>query len=435
MPRLLRKRSYGGTPRALWEYHIPWAHHQHGDFVRTRILDEEQPTNNRIGLPENEPRNTFRQDVNIALENEYGSEAYNVRDNAKKVLVARYGRPDKMVTFPSRNKYCGHHCLPRDSSIDSYHYADNTNWKYQSQFGCCRCRLAERNFMVPSIPYETLLKVLNIDPSTVEYSKYGIPTNIMGSGNLLESGGMGSDKNGWNNKRGLLPPYNRMRYMHGALGRSLFFSQFTRLTDQFNTDNGKKGLHLQQEASHLNLYAGRMQFLMQYERNLSYNGASQPGGTPNLRQPSYLKQGRSGLPFKYADPDAGIISLIGTLPPFAPATHLGWHAGLRRPVVLQPLRWEKTAPRKIVDLLGVISGSSLTSKMCVHCRHVVKSLPMHLFWEARGYDHKTAVKMAEKDTADLKEAKATYTPEDLKHLAPMLGATEQDQLPARLEAK
>ena len=60
---------------------------------------------------------------------------------------------------------------------------------------------------------------------------------------------------------------------------------------------------------------------------------------------------------------------------------------------------------------------------------------MHLFWEARGYDHKTAVKMAEKDTADLKEAKATYTPEDLKHLAPMLGATEQDQLPARLEAK
>ena len=86
-----------------------------------------------------------------------------------------------------------------------------------------------------------------------------------------------------------------------------------------------------------------------------------------------------------------------------------------------------------MDLLGIISGSHKASKMCVPCRHVVKSLPMHLFWEARGYDHKTAVMMADKDVADLKRAKGQYTSDDLKHLAPMLGATHRGYLPAGLE--
>jgi hypothetical protein len=58
---------------------------------------------------------------------------------------------------------------------------------------------------------------------------------------------------------------------------------------------------------------------------------------------------------------------------------------------------------------------------------------MHLFWEARGYDRKSAMVMAEKDELDLKDAKAKYTPADLKCLAPMLGATQRDHLPAGLE--
>ncbi len=424
MPRLLRQKSYDGTPRALWEYHIPWAHHQHGDYVQTRTLDQEVPTNNRA---ENEPRNTFRQDVNIALANEYGSEAYNVRDNDKKVLVARYGRPEKMVTFPSRNKYCGHHCLPRDSDIDSYHNKGNTNWRYQSKYGCCRCRLAEMNFLVPTLTYKDLLKVLGIDFRTVTYTKYGIPDNIMRVGAMLETGNTGSNKNGWPNHRNLPTPYDGMRYMHGALGRPVYFSKFTRLTDQFTTDDGKKGLHRQQENMQVNMYAGQMQFLMEYKGILQTTKAN----NPELYHHSYFKGTDANGP---SDPYE-FRPLTGKLPAFAPARHLGWHVGLRRPTTYMRGRrsWNKAEPKTVVDLLGVISGSPKASKMCVHCRHVVKSLPMHLFWEARGYDHKTAVMLADKDVADLKRAKGKYTSDDLKCLAPMLGVTERDQLPAGLE--
>lgn len=424
MPRVLRQKAYDGQPRAIWEYHIPWAHHQHGDFVQTRTLDQEVSPHNRA---ENEPRNTFRQEVNIALSSEYGSDAYNVRDNDKKVLVARYGRPEKMVTFPSRNKYCGHHCLPQDSSLDSYHNSGNTNWRFQSKYGCCRCRLAEMNFLVPTFTYKDLLKVLGIDPSTVTHTKYGIPDNIMRIGSLLETGNTGSNKNGWPNKRNLPTPYDGMRYMHGALGRPVFFSKFTRLTDQFTTDDGKKGLHQQQGNQQINMYAGQMQFLMEYRGILQTDKAN----NPVLHQQKYFKGTDANGPY---DPYE-FRPLTGKIPMFAPARHLGWHAGLRRPTTSMRGRWNKSEPQKIVDLLGVISGSHKASKMCVHCRHVVKSLSMHLFWEARGYDHKTAVMMADRDKTDLKEAKAKYTPDDLKSLAPMLGATEQDELPARLEDK
>ena len=421
MPRILRQRAYDGLPKAEWEYHIPWAHHHHGDFVRTKTLDEEVPTNNR---KEGEPSNTFRQDVNAALTNQYNDAAYNVRDAAQKVLVARHGRPQKTHVMPSRNKYCGHFCLPHDAdqhgAVDSYHRLGYNSWSSQAQYGCCRCRLAEQHFLVPTLSYPDLLRLVGISSDTVGHDSWGIPNDIGRVGRKLSHIDVNYQTTG---RQTLKAPWNEMRNLHGMMARSLFFSEFTRLADQYQTEDRSKGLQPHQWNSSLNLWTGRIPFL------LTYRGALQKdnGNYPVLNQAEYLK----GAEY----PGSTHIPLIGKLPPFALATHLGWHAGLRRPVTYKRGRrsYSKAEPKRIIDLLGIISGSPASHKMCVHCRHVVKALPMHLFWEARGYDRKSAMVMAEKDELDLKDAKAKYTPADLKCLAPMLGATQRDHLPAGLE--
>ena len=426
MPRILRQRGvmFDGLPKAAWEYHIPWAHHHHGDFVRTRTLDEEVPTNNR---KEGEPRNTFRQDVNAALTNQYNDDGYNVRDEAQKVLVARSVSPEKTRIMPSRNKYCGHYCLPHDceqhGAVDSYHHTGYNSWSGQAKYGCCRCRMAEKNFLVPTLSYSKLLQLVGIPPDTVGHDSWGIPHDIARVGRNLSYIDVNYQNTG---NVTLKSPWNEMRNMHGMVGWNLFFSEFTRLADQYQTEDRLKGLQGQQWSSNLNLWTGRIPFLLTYSGALQKDTAN----NPRLNQSYYLRGDISG-----GEEGPPHIPLIGKLPPFAGATHLGWHAGLRRPVTYKRGRrtYNKSEPKRVTDLLGIISGSPVSHKMCVHCRHVVKALPMHLFWEARGYDRKSAMVMAAKDESDLKEAKAKYTPDDLKYLAPMLGATQRDHLPAGLE--
>ena len=88
-------------------------------------------------------------------------------------------------------------------------------------------------------------------------------------------------------------------------------------------------------------------------------------------------------------------------PAFADARHLGWHAGLYRPVLLQREGWwtDQHTARKQIDFLGMTSGAkdSRLSKMCTYCQVTAQALPPYLFWMARGYTKPAAEWMAKKE--------------------------------------
>jgi hypothetical protein len=88
-------------------------------------------------------------------------------------------------------------------------------------------------------------------------------------------------------------------------------------------------------------------------------------------------------------------------PAFADVRHLGWHAGLYRPVLLQREGWwtDQHTARKQVDFLGMTSGAkdSRLNKMCTYCQVTAKALPPYLFWMARGYTKAAAKWMAKNE--------------------------------------
>jgi len=72
--------------------------------------------------------------------------------------------------------------------------------------------------------------------------------------------------------------------------------------------------------------------------------------------------------------------------PEAAWNHVGWHAGLRRPV-LRYSGWNyRKAPIRVCDRAGVSSGpGALSGVMCPTCRSTLQTIPLYLWWVARGW--------------------------------------------------
>lgn len=73
-------------------------------------------------------------------------------------------------------------------------------------------------------------------------------------------------------------------------------------------------------------------------------------------------------------------------------THIGWHSGLRRPLYRSSYRWGyRLHPVRVSDRAGVSSGpGSLSTKLCAVCRSTLQTIPLWLFWTARGWPEGTA---------------------------------------------
>lgn len=88
-------------------------------------------------------------------------------------------------------------------------------------------------------------------------------------------------------------------------------------------------------------------------------------------------------------------------PTFKDARHLGWHAGLYRPVLLHREGWwtDQHTARKQFDFLGITSGmkDSQLTKMCIYCQVTAQALPPYLFWMARGYTKHAAQWMTKQE--------------------------------------
>ena len=70
--------------------------------------------------------------------------------------------------------------------------------------------------------------------------------------------------------------------------------------------------------------------------------------------------------------------------PTVDATHIGWHAGLRRPTFRDGSYSAST--RQGLDAYGVCSGPVASRSLLCHCcRSILPTIPAHLFWVARGW--------------------------------------------------